>query len=193
MKKAFKYIIGLYILYIVLYGAGIINPFPDDEPSSANNSHTDESLNTNNSNVVEEQSELGPNELLKQTIYQDIDNLMSEEAPNIDAVIEDYKLLLSLCANEYVFKTYAELYYVGDVDTDQYDYIFNQKIELMDALKQYMTEDEINSFFQECVIMADRSFDESRFNYDNILIGDKSNPDVDAMWDAFIALSIPQD
>ena len=147
-------------------------------------------VDTSNNAEPDAQNNAGSYDMIIQSIQDNLGYLTSEEQIDLDKVREDYKLLLSLYINEYVFKSYAYGYFTENFETDKFDYLIMQSKEVALEMKQYIAEDEVDEWFMECVTIADRSFDWSRFDYDSILIGDSSNPDVDAMWEKYITTSL---
>lgn len=133
----------------------------------------------------EETTKTGYGQILDAIRY-DIDCLLAQEKPDTEKLREDYELLLSIYVNEYIFKSYGYGYLTGDFDTEKFDDLAAQSKAVCEEMKLYIDAEEVDSWYMRCVMMADQSFDWGRFDYDSILVGDKSNPDVDTMWENYI-------
>lgn len=115
-----------------------------------------------------------------------IDTILSGSSVDMDALQSEYEFLLSLRISEYMFKASAYGYHTGDYDVDQFDYILEESETICQEMKTYFPEDEVDSYFTEFSVWSYYSFDEEYIDYESRLIGNKKNPDIDAMWLSYV-------
>lgn len=121
-------------------------------------------------------------------VRDDIDQIINSEPVDTEELRSNYEFLLSLRINEYVFKSYAYGYFTGDYDAEEYEDLIGIAVDISDEMKEYFDPDEVDEYFVYCVSTAHRSFDQ--FQFDSYLVGAASSPDINTMWDLFIAASL---
>ena len=132
--------------------------------------------------------ELSSYELLLATLRSDIDSFLAADEQDTEMLRDDYELLLSLRVNEYVYKTFGYGYFTDNYKNEQFDYLLEETNSICAEMKEHFDESEVNEYLIYCMKMAGQSYD--RFDYKEYLIGTETSPDLDAMWERFIEISL---
>jgi translation elongation factor EF-G len=124
------------------------------------------------------------------TFREGIESLLAEETVDIEALEEEYIAMLTCRISEYMFKSMAYYHFMENVPDKQYQHIIEEVDFLVGEMKQYIPEESVNQTYTYLVAEAYRSFDDTQFDYDAILIGSPDAPDIDAMWEAYFCALI---
>lgn len=121
-------------------------------------------------------------ELILVSTKSNIAAILDDDQPDMVELQSEYECLLFFKINEYMYKASAYGYYTGDYDSNQFADIMTECDAILLEMKEYFPENEVDEYFTVCSLMAYQSYDENNIDYDVCLIGNKNNPDVDAMW-----------
>lgn len=121
-------------------------------------------------------------ELIITSTKHNIETILVAEQPDTDKLQSEYEFLLSFKINEYMYKAMAYGYFTDDYESNRFADILAEFDAILQEMKMYFPEEEVDDYFNGYTIMAYQLYDEEYINYDACLIGSKNNPDVDTMW-----------
>lgn len=117
---------------------------------------------------------------------KNINDLLSFQPTDIDALKIEYTYLLNLYIREYCYKALAYGAYTGDYKTDKFNDLLDKCAGIDSEMKQYFDPEEVDVIYAALATSAYYSYAMDEYFSERDLIGSKDNPDVDAMWEALV-------
>jgi len=179
-----KWILILSVISVLLSECG----FENDGSGESNKQGSVEDVLTSETQAPVETVKLPEDiyDLLMTTGRSNINSLLAEEPIDIDALRFEYQFLLALKVNEYIFKASAYGYHTGDYETNKFNQIMNEAALITQEMKTYFPEEDVDTYYADTALMSYYALDETKIDYDALLVGSKKRPDVDAMWLRFV-------
>ena len=179
-----KWFLIISVISVLLSECG----FGSDSAGDGNRQNSTGGVLSSEPQAVEESVNLPDNmyELIMITGRRNIDTLLAENPMDMDALRSEYEFLLALKINEFVFKVSAYGYHTGEYKENAFADIAEKSGEICKEMKKYFPDDEVDKFYLDIVSIAYYSFDETKIDYDALLVGSKKRPDVDTMWLRFV-------
>lgn len=129
-------------------------------------------------------------ELILSTSRDNINSILAKAPVDTDKLQSEYEFLLSLKIYEYSFKQMAYIHFTGEDAGEDFDDILSEIRTISGEMRQYFSDEEVDGFYKYMAVSSATSFDDSRFNYDPMLVGSEKSPNVDKMWRNYITVLV---
>lgn len=140
------------------------------------------------STASQEQSGMSKENLYNTCILvseENVDELLAQNPINEAELWSEYEFLLTCLSSEYMFKVMAYGHFTGEYEPERFDSIVKKSDRIVEEMKRYFDAEAVEEQRTAIAAGALGDFDESAFDYESCLIGSRTSPDVNAMWEAY--------
>lgn len=185
-SQLFAGILCIMLLVGILSGCGEKKaPQPIDENAAGS---SDSFSPTENNELINENSIKETNERDSEyvqdmlALQRNIEQITASQTIDMDALWNNYKLILASRVNEYIFKQMACDCLIKGYDGPELQQVLDEIGTTADGMRQYFRDEVVDEELSADIAMAFLSFDPEMFDYEKYKVMDGSDVDIVSMW-----------